>query len=209
MAAVGGLGEVNSVSDLERKLAEIHIPQDEIAPAHIHEWLNVYSRSHSTSSELLFAGTLPCSSAFIGNTKVNLFDSFREKGNLFMLGLAPFGAGKTPACNIGCVKPLISHLEPRIDRSILVDETSSNGLFNHFVNFQKGADGECVPVLCIEQTDCNVEVNIAYLSDNGTYVQALRRRLLVSRSRQQRKAGGRSECAYKYGDLYNTLRAFD
>ena len=37
MAAVGELGEVNSVSDLERKLAEIHIPWDEIAPAHIHE----------------------------------------------------------------------------------------------------------------------------------------------------------------------------
>lgn len=49
------------------------------------------------------------------------------------------------------MKPLISHLEPRIDRSILVDETSSNGLFNHFVNFQKGADGECVPVLCIDE----------------------------------------------------------
>ena len=68
-----------------------------------------------------------------------------------MLGLAPSGAGKTPACNIGCVGPLISHLELRIDRSILVDETSSNGLFNHFVNFQKSAAGECVPVLCIDE----------------------------------------------------------
>ena len=151
MAAVGGLGEVNSVSDLERKLAEIHIPWDEIAPAHIHEWLKVYSKSHGTSPELLLAGILPCTSALIGNTTVKLFDSFQEKGNLFMLGLAPSGAGKTPACNIGCVGPLISHLELRIDRSILVDETSSNGLFNHFVNFQKSAAGECVPVLCIDE----------------------------------------------------------
>ena len=126
MAAVGGLGEVNSVSDLERKLAEIHIPWDEIAPAHILEWLDVSSKSHSTSPELLLAGILPCTSALIGNTTVKLFDSFREKGNLFM---APSGAGKTPACNIGCVGPLILHLEPRIDRGILVDETSSNGLF--------------------------------------------------------------------------------
>ena len=151
MAAVGGLVEVNSVCDLERKLGEIHIPWDEIAPAHIHEWLDLYSKSHGTSPELLLAGILPCTSALIGNTTVKLFDSFREKGNLFMLGLAPSGAGKTPACNIGCVRPLISHLEPRIDRSILVDETSSNGLFNHFVNFQKGAAGECVPVLCIDE----------------------------------------------------------
>ena len=97
------------------------------------------------------AGILPCTSALIGNTTVKLFDSFQEKGNLFMLGLAPSGAGKTPAFNIGCVGPLISHLEQRIDRSILVDETSSNGLFNHFVNFQKSAAGECVPVLCIDE----------------------------------------------------------
>ena len=97
------------------------------------------------------AGILPCTSALIGNTTVKLFDSFQEKGNLFMLGLAPSGAGKTPACNIGCVGPLISHLELRIDRSILVDETSSNCLFNHFVNFQKSAAGECVPVLCIDE----------------------------------------------------------
>ena len=76
MAAVGGLGEVNSVSDLERKLAEIHIPWDEIAPTHIHEWLIVYSKSHSTSRELLLAGILPCTSALTGNTTVKLFDSF-------------------------------------------------------------------------------------------------------------------------------------
>lgn len=122
-----------------------------IAPAHIYEWLDVYSKSHGTSPELLLAGILPCTSALIGNTTVKLFDSFREKGNLFMLGLAPSRAGKTPACNIGCIRPLISYLEQRIDRSVLVDETSSNGLFNHFVNFQRGAAGECVPVLCIDE----------------------------------------------------------
>ena len=82
---------------------------------------------------------------------VKLFDSSQEKGYLFMLGLAPPGAGKTPACHIGCARPLISHLETQIDWRILVDETSSNGLFNHFVNFQKGAAGECVTVLCIDE----------------------------------------------------------
>ena len=94
-----------------------------------------------------------------------------------MLGLAPSGAGKTPARNIGCVGPLISHLELRIDRSILVDETSSNGLFNPFVNFQKSAAGECVPDLCIDEG----YTFLSKLSDNGAYVQAVRRRLLVFR----------------------------
>ena len=62
-----------------------------------------------------------------------------------MLGLAPSRAGKTPTCNIGCVGPLISLLELRINRSILVDETSSNDLFNHFVNFQKVLPGNVFP----------------------------------------------------------------
>lgn len=70
---------------------------------------------------------------------------------MFFVGLAPSGAGKTPACNIACVNPLISHLEPRVQRSILVDETSSNGLFNHFVNFQTGANRAHVPLLCIDE----------------------------------------------------------
>ena len=59
-----------------------------------------------------------------------------------------------------------------------------------------------------EQTDYNVEVSIAYLSDNGAHVQAVRRRLLVFRW-GQRKVGGRSECAYEYGDLHNTSKVFD
>ena len=70
----------------------------------------------------------------------------------FLLALLPpSGAGKTPACNITCVKPLISHSEPRVQRSILVDETSSNGLFNHFVNRQTGADRAHLPLLCIDE----------------------------------------------------------
>ena len=93
-----------------------------------------------------------------------------------MLGLAPSRAGKTPTCNIGCVGPLISLWELRINRSILVDETSSNDLFNHFVNFQKSAARECVPILCIDEgyTFLSKLISMSksaslYLSDNGAY----------------------------------------
>lgn len=94
---------------------------------------------------------LPCTGALIGDTTVKLFDSWRENGNLFFIGLAPSGACKTPACNIAWVKPLISHLEPHVQRSVLVDETSSNGLFNHFVNCETGTDRAHVPLLCIDE----------------------------------------------------------
>lgn len=60
-----------------------------------------------------------------------------------------------------------------------------------------------------EQTNFNVLVSIAYLSDNGAYVGAVRRQLLVCRKGQHRKAGGRSECTYEYVGLYNTSKVFD
>ena len=59
---------------------------------------------------------------------------------------------------------------------ILVDETSSNDLFNHFVNFQKSAARECVPILCIDEgyTFLSKLISMSksaslYLSDNGAY----------------------------------------
>ena len=138
------MDDVKSVADLERKLSEIQIPWEEIAPTNIHEWLDIYVKSQGTSRDLLLTGMLPCVSSLVGSTTIKLFDSWKEKGNLFFLGLTPCGAGKTPACNKGCVTPLILHLEPRI-------ETSSSGLFNHFVNCQKGADRGHVPLLCIDE----------------------------------------------------------
>ena len=91
--------------------------------------------------------------------------------NLFLLGLAPSGAGKTPACNIVCVSPISSHLEPRIDQNILIDETSSNGLFNHIVNFHKGLAGESVCILCIDEgyTFLNKLISITNLTFISIY----------------------------------------
>ena len=143
--------EIQSVADLESKLLDIKIPWDEIAPQNIQDWLDIFAKSHGTTCDLLLTRMLLCTGALIGDTTVKLFDSWRENGNLFFIGLAPSGAGKTPACNVACVKPLISHLELRVQWSILVDEMSLNGLFNHFVNCQTGTDRVHVPLLCIDE----------------------------------------------------------
>ena len=73
------------------------------------------------------------------------FSTYEEKGNLFTVVIAPSGAGKTPACHLGCIDPIVEHLEPKIEKSIVMDSASSNGLFNHF------ASGDTVPVLCIDE----------------------------------------------------------
>ena len=106
--------EMQSIADLESKLSDIKIPWHEIAPQNIQDWLDIFAKSHGTTCDLLLTRMLLCTGALIGDTTVKLFDSWRENGNLFFIGLAPSGAGKTPACNVACVKPLISHLELRV-----------------------------------------------------------------------------------------------
>ena len=39
----------------------------------------------------------------------------------------------------------MQHLEPKLEKSIVLDETSANGLFNHFVSCNT------VPILCIDE----------------------------------------------------------
>ena len=146
---MGSFAETQSVADLESKLSDIKIPWDKIAPQNISSPRAMAQVVTCCLPECW--SMLPCTGALIGDTTVKLFYSWRENGNLFFISLAPSGAGKTPACNIACVKPLISHSEPHIQRSILVDETTSNGLFNHFVNCQTGTGRAHVPLHCIDE----------------------------------------------------------
>ena len=97
---MSSFAEIQSVADLESKLSDIKILWDEIAPRNIQDCLDIFAKSHGTTRDLLLTGMLPCTGALIGDTTVKLFDSWKENGNLFFVGLAPSGAGKTPACNI-------------------------------------------------------------------------------------------------------------
>ena len=66
---IGCVGPLISLLELRiNRSILVDIPWDEIAPAHIHEWLKVYLKCHGTSPELLLAEILPCISALIGNT---------------------------------------------------------------------------------------------------------------------------------------------
>ena len=69
----------------------------------------------------------------------------RRKGNLFVVVVSPSGSGKTPACHLGCIDPIVEHIEPKIEKSIVIDDASSNGLFNHF------STGNTNPIICIDE----------------------------------------------------------
>ena len=80
---------------------------------------------------------LSTTSGLIGaNTKVRLFGTLEESGNLYVHILANLGAGKIPAWKHGCIIPLVNHLESKVGKTLFVDDTSVSGLFHFFLAFR-------------------------------------------------------------------------
>ena len=140
-----GESELRTIYDLEAKLADVSLPFEEIVPAAVKDWLNVLARSHGTTREMLLLSALTSTSALIGKSSVQVFSTYEEGGNLFVVVVSPSGSGKTPACHLGCIDPIVEHIEPKIEKSIVIDDGSSNGLFNHFTT------GNTNPIICIDE----------------------------------------------------------
>ena len=107
----------------------------------------MYSASRGSTRELLLVSALASTSALIRKATVKVFGTYEEPGNLFMIAVAPSGSGKTLACHLGCIDPIVGHIEPKVNTNILIDVTSVNGLFNHLVS------GSTVPILCIDEAN--------------------------------------------------------
>ena len=140
-----GESELCTIYDLEAKLADVSLPFEEIVPVAVKDWLNVLARSHGTTREMLLLSALTSTSALIGKSSVQVFSTYEEGGNLFVVVVSPSGSGKTPACHLGCIDPIVEHIEPKIEKSIVIDDASSNGLFNHFTT------GNTNPIICIDE----------------------------------------------------------
>ena len=140
-----GESEIRNIEDLQANLADVTLLFDEIVPVASRDWMERIAESHGTSREMLLLSALTSTCALIGKSLLKVFSVYEEKGNLFTVVIAPSGAGKTRACHSGCLNPIVVHLETKIEKSIIMDDVSSNGLFNHF------ASGDTVPVLCIDE----------------------------------------------------------
>ena len=125
--------DITSILELESRLGDIKLPMDEIVPERILQWLEAFACSNGTTSEMVLCAALVSTSALIGHSTVRVFGTYEEKGNLYVIVTAPSGTGKTPACQKGCIEPIVGEVEEKIKASMVVDETSSSGLFNHFV----------------------------------------------------------------------------
>ena len=124
---------VASTVELEARLGQIRLVIDEVVPQRLVQWFTAFSCSNGTTSEMLLCSALVSTSSLLGQTTLKLFGTYEEKANLHHIATAPSGTGKTPACQKGCVEPIVGHVEDKIQASIVIDETSSSGLFNHFL----------------------------------------------------------------------------
>ena len=139
--------EINNIDDLVSKVMNVSLPWEDFCTNEITEWLDVFSHAHGTRKELVFFGILSTVGALLGKTELKLFSTHKERANMFFIVLAPSGAGKTPAAQISCGYPIVNYLESKIGdgKQLLVDNSSSSGLFNYFLNEQS------VPVMCIDE----------------------------------------------------------
>ena len=134
--------DIKTISDLERQLSQVSIPMEDVTPDAIREWLSAFTNSNRMTREMLLCSAQASTSALIGLTAVRLLGLYEEKGNLFMVVVAPPGTGKTPACQKGCIELIVKEMENKIEANVVINETSRRGLFNHFLA------GSTVPILC-------------------------------------------------------------
>ena len=110
--------ELRTIYDLEAKLADVSQPFKETVPAAVKDWLNVLARSHGTTREMVLLSVLTSTSALIGKSSLQVFSTHEEVGNLFVVVVSPSGSGKTPACHLGCIDPIVEHFGPKITKNL-------------------------------------------------------------------------------------------
>ena len=83
--------QVRSFDELESKPGEVNNPWLEIAPQSIIEWLDIFAKSNGSSKDLLLTSLMGATSSLIGDTKLNILETWKKHTNLFLLALAPSG----------------------------------------------------------------------------------------------------------------------
>ena len=77
--------------DLEAKLADVSLPLEEIVTAAVKDWLNVLARSHGKTREMVLLSALTSTNALIVKSSVQVFSTYEEGGNLFVVAVSLSG----------------------------------------------------------------------------------------------------------------------
>ncbi|XP_078363681.1 uncharacterized protein LOC144647856 [Oculina patagonica] len=117
-------------SEIRKSGKEAVIPWEDIAPAEVAEWMETYPKANNTTRDILLASVLPSVACLMGPSTISVKCRLQgEAVNLFIICLCDPGAGKSPAFQHGCAKPIRLHVETKQQQALFVDEFTEAGLF--------------------------------------------------------------------------------
>ena len=129
MAARG----IVSIETIINEAKDCSIPWKDVSSQKIDEWLTTFALAKGTCKEFILASSFPAVSALLGNTVVEIFDGFEERANVYILALGGPSSGKTQSHKICVTEPILHNLETKSGAELLLEDATSNGLFNFFL----------------------------------------------------------------------------
>ena len=106
----------NEGTSVRKQGKELGIPWEDICPAQISDWLDMFSKAHNTTREILLASILPTVACLMGQSTIKVGCRVKaESINLFLIFLCDPGSGKSPAFQHGCAQPVRLHVEAKED----------------------------------------------------------------------------------------------
>lgn len=119
-----------NVSSIVLEAQAIPFPWADAVPKQIHQWLEMYAKSHNTAPEYIFVGALVTTAAIMGpKSCVRVRETYQEPTNLFSISVGFPGSGKSQAYGMTVREPLQSLESPM--STMLVDDYTKKGLFRH------------------------------------------------------------------------------
>ena len=96
------------------------------------DWLETFSRAHSTVKKIMFAAISKTVSVLLGpNTCVKVLKTYEKPVDIFLVCLAEPKAGKSQSMRLGCTQPLTTFVEKRVQTELLIQSFTASGMRKH------------------------------------------------------------------------------
>ena len=125
----------NEGTSVRKQGKELGIPWEDICPAQISDWLDMFSKAHNTTREIPLASILPTVACLMGQSTIKVGCRIKaESVNLFVICLCDPGAGKSPAFKHGCAQPLrLRQLKATPGHKVIIGKEEASQFFEQLL----------------------------------------------------------------------------
>jgi hypothetical protein len=123
----------SDVAAIAKKASEVEFPWEKVSPEYFIDWVNVFSRAHGTTKEIMMMAIIPTVAGLLGSrSSLKLTNTYKEKINIMAICVAPPCSGKSAATNHAGKIPLLN-VEKYNKVRLLVDNFTNAGLTEQIV----------------------------------------------------------------------------